>query len=352
MKKLFLSIALVLSLLPLSAQSQGGGTLTSFLASQGLAGAKLERRFGNHLLVPVSINNKHAMLMIDTGAPVTLIDRNSAATFGLTVGATKSQVGGAFGTRWERYGVSIVKSIAMGNCVVTNVPVALANESSMNEEISRTTTGSNIAASIQMQHVNGLLGSREMKKFGMIIDCTRQMLYINPNGPSPAVSQKLAGFLSTRGFTRVPIRLNSSNHFDVQGSLNGHPTRFIVDTGSSTTLVDKRIAVQAGIGYSPTVLGADNGNGGVQRINSGDVKELAIGGFTISKAEVSVANLDSEVLHSTTAAESNAGLLGAEYLAFNFAVIDVGGMALVSAASGQEVEPILEPAVGFEPTTC
>jgi hypothetical protein len=39
-------------------------------------------------------------------------------------------------------------------------------------------------------------------------------------------------------------------------------------------------------------------------------------------------NVSGDVLHSKTAAESNAGLIGAEYLALNFAVIDVGGMAL------------------------
>lgn len=324
MKRLFTCTLLIAILAPLSTQSQ---TLTSFLAGQGLAGAKLERRFGNHLLVPVSINNKHAALMIDTGSPVTLIDKNSAATFGLKVEGTKSLVGGAFGTRWERYGVSMVKSIAMGNCVVTNVPVALSDESSLNEQVRRTETGSNIAASIRQQHVNGLLGSREMRKFGMIIDCTRQMLYINPNGSSAGLSQKLAGFLASRGFTRVPMRLNSSSHFDVQGSLNGRPARFIVDTGSSTTLVDRHVAAQAGIGFAPTGLGSDTGTGAVERINSADVKELAIGGFTITKAEVSVANLAGDIMHTKTA-ESNVGLLGAEYLGFNFAIIDVGGMAL------------------------
>jgi len=41
---------------------------------------------------------------------------------------------------------------------------------------------------MQMSHINGLLGAREMRKFGMIVDCTRQMLYVNPNGPSALVS--------------------------------------------------------------------------------------------------------------------------------------------------------------------
>jgi predicted aspartyl protease len=218
-------ILLLATVTPFCAWGQhSGGTLTGTLASQGLAGAKLERRYGNHLLVPVSINNRRGALMIDTGSPNTLIDRNSVNTFGLTVEKTDSSVGGLFGRAWERYGTSKVKSIAMGNCMVTNVPVAIVDLSGMNPERNAAATGSHISDAKAMAHLNGVLGAREMVKFAMIIDCTRQMLYINPNGASSAVSQSLASFLAGRGFTRVPMRLNSNAHFDVEGALNGHAT--------------------------------------------------------------------------------------------------------------------------------
>src|SRR5262245_4619235 len=232
-------ILLLATVMPFCARAQqAGGTLAGALASQGLAGAKLERRYGNHLLVSVSINNRRGALMIDTGSPYTLIDRNSVNTFGLTVAKTNTSVGGLFGRAWERYGTSKVKSIAMGNCMVTNVPVAIADLSGMNPDRSGAATGSHISDSKAMAHLNGVLGAREMVKCGMIIDCTRQMLYINPNGASSAVSQSLASFLASRGFTRIPMRLNSNDHFDVEGALNGHTTRFLVDTGSTTTLID------------------------------------------------------------------------------------------------------------------
>jgi predicted aspartyl protease len=237
MKKL-VPILVLAMVTPFCARGQqSGGTLAGALASQGLAGAKLERRYGNHLLVPVSINNRRGALMIDTGSPNTLIDRNSVNTFGLTVEKTDSSVGGLFGRAWERYGTSKVKSIAMGS-MVTNVPVAIADLSGMNPGRTAAATGSHISDSKAMAHLNGVLGAREMVKFGMIIDCTRQMLYINPNGASSAVSQSLASFLAGRGFTRVPMRLNANAHFDVEGTLNGHATRFLVDTGSATTLID------------------------------------------------------------------------------------------------------------------
>ena len=286
-------ILLLATVTPFCARGQqSGGTLTATLASQGLAGAKLERRYGNHLLVPVSINNRRGALMIDTGSPYTLIDRNSVNTFGLTVEKTDSSVGGLFGRAWERYGTSKVKSIAMGNCMVTNVPVAIADLSGMNPDRDATATGSHISDSKPMAHFNGVLGAREMVKFGMIIDCTRQMLYINPNGASSAVSQSLGSFLAGRGFTRVPMRLNANGHFDVEGALNGHATRFLVDTGSSTTLIDTQVAVKSGTGVT-ALAGYGVGGAGnlVEGVNRAGVKELAIGNFKLANAEVVVAHV-------------------------------------------------------------
>lgn len=330
MKKLVLAILLLSALAPAHAQAeQSSGTLTSFLASQGLGGANLERRVGNHLLVPVSINNRRGALMIDTGSPNSVIDVNSVKTFGLTVEKTDSNVGGLFGRSWERFGASKIKSIAMGNCIVTNVPVVIADFSTFNSDQNGPATGSHLASSKALAHINGILGSNEMVKFGMIVDCTRQMLYVNPNGRSSRLSQSLADFLATRGFTRIPMRLNANHHFDVEGALNGHSTRFIVDTGSSTTLIDTQVAVKSGTGVTALAgYGAGGAGGLVEGVNRTGVKELTIGNFKLANAEVVVAHVSKEILLSNSAAESNAGVLGQEYLASNFAVIDVGGMRL------------------------
>jgi len=63
-------------------------------------------------------------------------------------------------------------------------------------------------------------------------------------------------------------------------------------------------------------------------VDSTDVKELTIGAFKIANAPIAIAHLSGDILQSKSAAESNAGVLGEEYLTFNFAVIDVGGMML------------------------
>lgn len=330
MKNLFLSLLLAATVTPFQAQAQQpSSTLVGFLAKQGFAGAKLGRRWGNHLFVPVTINNHRGALLIDTGSPYSLIDANSVKTFGLTVEKTGSNVGGMFGRSWERFGTSKVKAIAIGNCVVTNVPVAITDLSDFNRERAGPATGSHIGEAGNLTHVNGVLGINEMIKFGMIVDCARQMLYINPNGPTSSVSENLANFLSSRGFTRIPMRLNANRHFDVEGTLNGHGTRFIVDTGAATTLIDKETAVRSGTGMTALWGVGGNGAGGLHGgLNRTGVKELEIGSFKIVNAEVAVAHVSSDILLAKSSGDSNAGVLGQEYLSSNFAVVDLGGKML------------------------
>jgi predicted aspartyl protease len=294
-----------------------GGTLRDFFTSHGFGGAPLQRRLGNHLFVTAFINGQHTGLLIDTGAPVTLIDKESVRTPGLTVTNTNVTAGGAFGRRWEHYGVAKVNSVTMGNCTIANVPVALANESDLNYYT-------------RLPHLDGLFGAREMVKFGMVIDCARQEIYISPTGPNSGISQQLAALMQSRGFTRVPLRRNANSHFDVPAAINAHTTRLIVDTGAITTNLAKKFAVDCGV--VPGTFGMQRvvANSGEMRglISNGIIKELKIGEFTIANAEVMLAPLDSALLQVKVAGEANAGLFGIDYLSLNFAVIDLGGMAL------------------------
>lgn len=199
----------------------------------------------------------------------------------------------------------------MGNLTLANVPVAIADQNEVNYYGG-------------LRHLDGLFGAHEMYKFGGVIDCARQMIYINPTGPSAAASQKIAAFLTSRGFTRIPMRLNAGHHFEVDGAVNGHAVGFIIDTGSGTTLLTKDKAVSFGVMPVPLRLASEAPNHKVERLNSGEVKMLAIGAFEVPHAEVTLGNIFQRILSS----DMNIGLLGEEYLTYNFAVIDVSGLAL------------------------
>jgi len=270
--------------------------LKTFLEREGFGGSPLQRRFGNHLFVTTVMNGQRTALMIDSGCPFTLIDRASIRKLGLGVQETKSYVTGVTGIA-QHSGVSKLTTLAMGNCTFTNVPVRVADESQINE--------------YARPHLDGLFGAHEMAKFGMIVDCARQMIYVNPKGPSAAAAQRLAEFLSGRGFTRIPMHFNPEHHLEIDAAINGHPARLIVDTGAFTTLISAPVASAAGASLSFRFSARGEGIGHIQ--------QLALGNLTISNAEVVVANVAKMV---------GAGLLGEEYLSWNFAIVDVGGMNL------------------------
>jgi len=291
--------AALLPMLSGAAEKRSGSqpaALKTFLEQQGFGGAPLQRRFGNHLFVTTVMNGRGTALMIDSGCPYTLIDRASARGIGLGVKETKSYVSGVTGAA-QRYGVSELATLRMGNCTFTNVPVQVADEGQINL--------------ISRPQLDGLFGAHEMAKFGMIVDCARQMIYVNPKGPSAAATQRLAEFLSGRGFTRIPMHFNPGHHLEIDAAINGHPVRLIVDTGAFTTLISAPVAAASGASLSSRFSARGEGIGRVQ--------QLALGNLIISNAEVVVANVVKMV---------GAGLLGEEYLSWNFAIVDVGGMNL------------------------
>lgn len=270
--------------------------LKTFLEHEGFGGSPLQRRFGNHLFVNTVMNGHRTALMVDTGCPFTLLDRASARKVSLGVAETKSYIVGVVGNV-QRYGESKLATLAMGNCTFTNVPVKVADESDMN--------------AYARPYLDGLFGAHEMAKFGMLVDCARQMIYVNPKGPSASTSQKLAQFLSGRGFTRIPMHFNAEHHPEIEAAINGHPTRLIVHTGSFVTLISAPAASSFGASLSPRLSAGGQGIAHVQ--------QLGLGTLVVNNAEVLVGNVAKMV---------GAGLLGEEYLSWNFGVIDFGGMNL------------------------
>jgi len=287
------------------ATAAGPASLKTFLQREGYGGSPLERRFGNHLFVHTLMNGRRTALMIDTGSARTLIDRETIQQLELPVRHTRISVGGVWGWKPERYSVGNLSTLVMGNCTFNNVPIAVADESHINK--------------IRGPHLDGLFGTHEMSRFGIIIDCTRQMIYVNPTGPSPAATERLSEYLTTRGFTRIPMRLNESQHLTIDASLNGHRIQLIVDTGASTTLLSAPTARASGVSLSGATTRVHQPNAGLIPLNVGRVRQLTLGNFEIPNAEVVVSNI---------AAEVGAGLLGEEHLSWNFGVIDVGGLNL------------------------
>ena len=90
--------------------------------------------------------------------------------------------------------------------------------------------------------------------------------------------------------TRIPMAIDG--HFWVTAQLNGHDVKFLVDSGATTTTVDRDTAKSAGVEISPRRdLFVRTGNG-VIRVASGRADVLTIGGITRHDVALEIADND------------------------------------------------------------
>ncbi len=90
--------------------------------------------------------------------------------------------------------------------------------------------------------------------------------------------------------TRIPMAIDG--HFWVDARLNGHDVKFLVDSGATTTTVDRNTARLAGIEISPRRDQYVRTGNGVIRVASGRADELTIGGITRRDIALEIADND------------------------------------------------------------
>jgi aspartyl protease family protein len=90
--------------------------------------------------------------------------------------------------------------------------------------------------------------------------------------------------------TRIPMAIDG--HFWVDASLNGHDVKFLVDSGATTTTVDRNTARLAGVEISNRRDQYVRTGNGVIRVASGRADELTVGGITRRDVALEVADND------------------------------------------------------------
>ena len=93
--------------------------------------------------------------------------------------------------------------------------------------------------------------------------------------------------------TRVPMAIDG--HFWVEANINGHPTKFLVDSGATTTTIDRKTARAAGVEVSSRRDRYVRTGNGIIRVASGRASELTIG--RIVRRDVAVEVADNEDLN-------------------------------------------------------
>ena len=273
-----------------------------YLTKNGYGGAQLAQ-LGNFFHLPIQSSGKPGNLVVDTGSPSTLIFRSSLKGLNLSESTTAERIIGPFGRGRDVYGLTTIKVLTAGNCTLSNVPVAVASGSA--------------DSSFTRAHSNGLLGLRELIRFGGVLDLRNHLVYLRPSPPGNSVGSGIKSILSGQGYTAVPLMLKGK-HVLVAGALNGIPCHFIVDTGGYVTTLDADFVARSKLKVTATRLVAE-GLGGSSSVGITRFPSLRIGTYQIQNGSASVVRFNPEILGSHSLV---AGIIGVEYLSINHAIFD------------------------------
>ncbi|HJT80773.1 MAG TPA: pepsin/retropepsin-like aspartic protease family protein [Chthoniobacterales bacterium] len=279
-------------------------SLGKYLTKKGYGGAQLVHS-GKFYHLPIRSNGRAGHLVIDTGTHGTLIFRSSVRQLKLTETRTNIPVRSILGLSNERYGRSIIHSFQAGNFTVKQVPVAIAPD---------------LGDSNTYGRPNGLLGLRELMKFGAVLDCSRRILYLRPARPERDVTGQIRSILESRGWKPIALTY-TRNRLRVPGETNDVPCHFFVDTGTFLITLDRSWTNRARIPtreIDSTVHGVGRSS---RRVQLASLDTVWIGNYQVRGALAAVLSMDAPMLFRGTPSEV-VGLVGVDYLARNSAIFD------------------------------
>jgi predicted aspartyl protease len=299
---IFLTAVIALSvLLPGQLSAAENDSIGNALLKSGYRSVLLHRQSVNGLSVSVKVNGRPTRLAICTGAPISTIDRASAQKFGVREEKSDLSISGAFGLLNQRLGISRRNTIELANIVQPDVAFGVYNEP-------------NLAADSK-GGIAGVFGAPQLSRLAAIIDCGTARMYLRPGGADRFASGRLGALLAGRGFTRIPMQVNSRRHFEVACRLNQRNSVITIETCATLTSITHRTAAAAGITSINAALRAQAAGGSTSPVKTGQVREFSIGGVPIIGSDISVTNSDFNIF-------------GLDYLARYSAVIDLGGRSL------------------------
>jgi len=275
----------------------------------------LVRSRQNHLMVRAFINGREAWLTIDSGAPVSAIAANRRNFFRLKPITAKSklpsriQINGAFNN------VAIARELRLGGLTLIDEPLV-------------TVDLGNSARAARLAHeeqIDGIIGADILFPTQAVLDCQRQLLILKTD---PDALGGVPGF-DRRGLKAVPIQVSDGFNLYVNGSINGKPAKFMVDTGSFATLLHRSFVRRMRIATRETPYSSSAVNLKDRGLRVAKIRNLSVGSVNITGKDVGVIDMEG-LIHDGLLDGSPpvAGLLGAETLRRHHGIIDFGTRTL------------------------
>jgi predicted aspartyl protease len=277
----------------------------------------LERSSQNHLLVRAEINGKPAVLLVDTGAPLSAVAIDRAAHFGMDPVSARSKIPSRLNINGAFNAMSLARSLRLGALNLVDEAMVLIDfaylrqSSNDNDEHKRES--------------DGILGTDVLSPLMAVLDYDRMLLVLKMD---PRVSGPVPGF-NFRGFRRVRMHESEGYNLYVDGSVNGTKARLMVDTGAFATLLHSQFVLRMKIPLRQTKFKSIGVNLAQSRVRLANITRFSVGSMDMRSHSVGVINLQGLIHRGLLdASPPVAGLLGSEMLRRYHAIIDFGTNSL------------------------
>ena len=272
----------------------------------------LIRSSQNHLQVRAEINGKPALLVVDSGAPVSAIALKRRAHFGLAPITGKSTIPARLSVNGAFNSVAIARNLRLGALNLVDEPVLLVDLGGLRH-------------SKKKDEIDGILGADILFPTKALLDCQRQVLILKIN---PSVPGTVPGF-DFRGFRGIPMHVSEGFNLYVDGSVNGQKAKLMVDTGAFATLLHSRFVRRMKIPMRDTPFSSSAVNLKQRGVQVATISRFSVGSMDMRSNEVGVINLEG-LIHGglLDATPPVAGLLGSEILRRYHGIIDFGTKTL------------------------
>lgn len=277
----------------------------------------MERSSQNHLLVRAEINGKPAILLVDSGAPLSAVAIDRRDHFGMSPVTAKSKVPARLNINGAFNAMSIARSLRLGALNLIDEPMVLIDFSYLRPFPN--------GKGKRERESDGILGTDILTPLKAVLDYERMLLVlkIDPRVPGP-----IPGF-DFRGHRRVRMHESEGFNLYVDGSINGKAARLMVDTGAFATLLHSPFVRRMNIPMRQTKFRSVGVNLAESRVRLATISRLSVGSLKMQTHDVGVINLAGLIQAGLLdASPPVAGLLGSEMLQRYNAIIDFGTKSL------------------------
>ena len=275
----------------------------------------LTRSWQNQLLVRARINGRPAVLMVDSGAPATLISLKRRSDFHLEGVGANSGLPTSVMVNGVADKLAIVHNLRLGSLNIVDMPVVLTNVSSP----------ARVARLVREEAIDGILGVDVLFATKAVMDCQDQVLILNRYPEAGGVESAL----NLRGFHKMPIYVSEGYNLFVNSSINGTRTKLLVDTGAVVTTLHLPFVRQLNIPHHETSITSSGINRKDDAVQVARIQKLSVGAVDVFGKSIGVADLHWLLPESgSRRSQPVGGLLGAELLKSHHGIIDFGTRTL------------------------